>query len=691
MRIVFLLLLLSLVLPSSGPVEAAALPAINPLVARSNVLTVRIKQSGLVAISSDQLAAAGWKLDQIRVDSVHVYDQGHELPIQISGGNGTLVGATVRFIGKANTSRFTTKQVYWLTYDQSAGLRAPISLVGESLLWQPKSEYNAGFAGPSGDRWFGASLQAGQSIPITITVPIAAPAGSLVEFGVVGMERRDHRLEVQRAGQLLGTLVWSDADRSILQKPQAAVVSLTLPIALAAGTHQLDLRLSSTGLPSDGALVEFVRLPTIRPNYSATPIPFELSIHSPLDLRNGPQAGQTGADYLIISHSDFLPALGPLVALKQQQGQQVAVLDVQAAYDAWSYGSPDPEAIRSLIRTVAAHWKPAPKAGLLVGSGSVRRDASLIPPYLVESDPMGEIPCDTCFTRLDGDDVLADRLPDLPIGRLPVRTLDEARVVIAKTVTALQQPPSGAWQQQAILLADNDREADGSPDPAGGFVATAETVRSLLPSAWQSSRIYYAPDRPVSAPYYHDPLQARCALFAAWDGSRADPRCAAPDKRDSGASLLVYSGHANPWQWATTALDADPSYLYTLYDGVRLQNGSRLPILLNLSCLTGSFANPDLVTTDELLLLREGGGIVASLSSAGMVASSGHEPFAKGVVPVLVAGGTLGAAHLAGLRSVLDDGRGTSLLWSYQLFGDPQMTLPQSRSTTIHLPVVVQP
>jgi hypothetical protein len=691
MRIVFLVLFVAALLPVTTSLQAAALPATNPLATRSNVLTVRIKQSGLVAIPSDQLATAGWKLDQIQASTVHIYDQGQELPIQVSGGNGTLTGATVRFIGKANTSRFTSERSYWLTYDQNAGLRAPISLVGEPVMWQPKSEYNAGFAGPSGDRWFGASLQAGQSVPITLSLPIAVPAGSLVEFGMVGMERRDHRLEVRRSGQLLGTLLWSDADRSILQKPQAAVVSLGLPTALAAGMHRVDLHLTSLGLPSDGALVEFVRLPIIRPNFSSTPIPFELAAHRPLDLRNGPQTGQTGADYLIISHSDFLPALGPLVALKQQQGQLVAVLNVQTAYDAWSYGSPDPEAIRSLIRIAAAQWKAAPKAVLLVGSGSVQRDASFIPPYLVESDPMGEIPCDSCFVRLDGNDVLADRLPDLPIGRLPVRTLDEARVVIAKTVTALQQPPSGAWQQRAILLADNDHEADGTPDPAGGFVATAEAVHSLLPAPWQSSRIYYAPDRPASAPYYRDPLQARCALFAVWDGSRADSRCAAPDKRDSGVSLLVYSGHANPWQWATTALDADPPYLYTLYDGDRLENGSRLPILLNLSCLTGSFANPELLTTDELLLLHEGGGIVASLSSAGMVASSGHEPFARGVVPVLVAGSSLGAAHLAGLRSVLDDGRGTSLLWSYQLFGDPQMTLPQSRSMTIYLPVVVQP
>lgn len=72
----------------------------------------------------------------------------------------------------------------------------------------------------------------------------------------------------------------------------------------------------------------------------------------------------------------------------------------------------------------------------------------------------------------------------------------------------------------------------------------------------------------------------------------------------SGAALLLYVGHASPWQWATTELDGDPPYLYTLSDVDRLINGRRLPISLVMSCLSGSFANPDLMTTGERLLVH---------------------------------------------------------------------------------------
>src|SRR5262249_54041420 len=157
----------------------------------------------------------------------------------------------------------------------------------------------------------------------------------------------------------------------------------------------------------------------------------------------GPTAGMTGADTLIITHSDFRPALDPLINAKRAQGRTVAVVDVQAAYDLFSFGERDPEAIRSLIRTAAASWHPAPRTVLLVGPGTVtlrpasdELDAAVIPPYLVDAGPAyREIACDSCYTRLDTDDVLEDPLPHIPIGRFPVHSLREAQVLVAKTET----------------------------------------------------------------------------------------------------------------------------------------------------------------------------------------------------------------------------------------------------------------
>ena len=657
-------------------------------------MTVRIDRSGLVAIPGSALQVAGWAVEQIPAANLHVWRDGVEVPVAIAGAGSTLAGATVRFIGHQNRSRFTSEAVYWLTHDATPGLRAPVALApGEPLRWEEDTVYNSRYAAPDGDRWFGREVQSGGTVSITLTLPAAIPAGARLRVGVVAQTQRDHTLHVAANGRAVGMLGWNDVG----SLPEAQTLELTLP-ALPAGPLRLDLALASAGLPSDAVLIDFVELPDLRPPFAATAIVPTVAAHQPHDLETGPEPGVAGADYLIISHRTFLDALAPLVALKQAQGQKVAVVDVQDAYDVWSFGARDPEAIRSLVRTGAARWHPAPRAVLLVGAGTVlmrpplgQSDTTFVPPYLLAADPwLGEIPCDSCYTRLDGDDPLGDPLPDIAIGRLPVRTAEEARTVVAKTVAALSAPPSGPWRHHALLLADNDREADGTPDPAGGFVATGEAARSLLPAPWQATTVYYAPERPTAAPFYADGLLARCALFRGLDGSQADTRCP-PDtgRSPDGAALLVYVGHASPWQWATTTLDGDPPSLYSLYDADRLANGGRLPILLSLSCLTGAFANPELPTTDERLLLHPGGGTVASLSSAGLVVDGGQQVFAAGLLPALTQpSGTLGAAHLAGLRALHEAGASSSMGYSYTLFGDPQITLPQRQEEKTYLPIV---
>ncbi|MCB0215684.1 MAG: hypothetical protein KDH92_03535, partial [Chloroflexi bacterium] len=55
-----------------------------------------------------------------------------------------------------------------------------------------------------------------------------------------------------------------------------------------------------------------------------------------------------GADYLVIAHRDFLPALQPLLNARAGS-HRVAVFDVQAVYDAFSHGAQSAQAIQDLI------------------------------------------------------------------------------------------------------------------------------------------------------------------------------------------------------------------------------------------------------------------------------------------------------------------------------------------------------
>jgi len=59
---------------------------------------------------------------------------------------------------------------------------------------------------------------------------------------------------------------------------------------------------------------------------------------------------------------------------------------------------------------------------------------------------------------VEGNDIL----PDMYIGRLPVKTATEAQAVVNKIINYELNPPTGTLNQKVLFIADN-------PDSAGDF------------------------------------------------------------------------------------------------------------------------------------------------------------------------------------------------------------------------------
>ncbi|HEY0735243.1 MAG TPA: C25 family cysteine peptidase [Herpetosiphonaceae bacterium] len=169
-------------------------------------------------------------------------------------------------------------------------------------------------------------------------------------------------------------------------------------------------------------------------------------------------------------------------------------------------------------------------------------------------------------------------------------------------------------------------------------MVTAETAAALLPRGMHVERLYYAPDRPNGNGFSQDVAELRCRLFRALDGGSPADRACPPltQGTEPGAALWIYAGHGSPWQWAETSPSAETPYLWYLYDADARTNGERLPILLSLRCLSGDFANPTLMITDERLVLHDG-GVVASLSATGQGVNTGHAWLLHGLLPQLFA------------------------------------------------------
>jgi hypothetical protein len=60
------------------------------------------------------------------------------------------------------------------------------------------------------------------------------------------------------------------------------------------------------------------------------------------------------ADFVIISHRDFLESVKPLQSLRESQGLSVAVVDVEDVYDEFGYGDKSPQAVKDFLAAGAA-------------------------------------------------------------------------------------------------------------------------------------------------------------------------------------------------------------------------------------------------------------------------------------------------------------------------------------------------
>lgn len=285
------------------------------------------------------------------------------------------------------------------------------------------------------------------------------------------------------------------------------------------------------------------------------------------------------ADYVIIAYHDFIPAVQPLVKLRESQGMSVSVIDIDSVYNEFSYGVHDPQAIKDFLMYAHMHWKKAPQYVLLMGAGSFDpRDytkhgfTDFVPVKLIDTADL-HTASDEWFVDFKGDHV-----PAMAIGRLPVRTVGQANTVIQKIV---HYTPS-AEAQSALLVAGAERPTDSF-----SFVDAARNLASLI----SPSLTVHTVNRS--------------------DGTVAAAQQQVVDGINGGPLLVNYVGHGSTGIWLDNLLT--PTAVKSL------QNGNHLPLFIMMTCLNGYFIDPNPAFTSlaEDLLNAPNGGAVAVWSSTG--------------------------------------------------------------------------
>ncbi len=305
----------------------------------------------------------------------------------------------------------------------------------------------------------------------------------------------------------------------------------------------------------------------------------------------GLRSSTNHADYLAFSVPSLTNALGRLMTHRRAGGWTSQVVLTQQAYDEFNYGRLSPHALRRCLAHASAEWSTPPTHVVLVGTGSFDyRDykelgGCLVPPLMV-STPYGLFASDNQIADTQGD----DGVPELAIGRLPVRTSVALSNMVDKTIAHDTASP-GVWQSNVVFAADN-------PDKAGDFTASSEAAAGLLPE-WITQQKAYLETQSVDA-----------------------VRQTIRTNLNAGVVWMNYFGHGGWYGLAEERILAQGDFS-------SLTNRTNLGVLTAMTCLINRFEVPGAPGFSEQLLLDAPGGVAAVWSATGLSENASAEVLAR--------------------------------------------------------------
>jgi len=415
--------------------------------------------------------------------------------------------------------------------------------------------------------------------------------------------------------------------------PQIRVFDITNPLAIEELTGRVQSTTTGFAIDVVAAGSSFTGRPRQLLAFSSDELfaPSSLAFHHPSVLRER----QEGADILIVTHPDFAASLVPLVRLREEQGHAVKLVTIDEIFDAFNSGERTPYALRDFLLFTQRNWRRHPHSILFVG------DASLDPRNFLGFGDFDFVPTrlvDTAALKTASDDWFTDftqtGFPTIATGRLPIRTAQEADLVVSKIVNYERGAFAGTWNGNALVVADQNIGDD--------FSTTSTSIADSLGKSLAVTRI-------ISGNL--DPQALKQQLL---------------DSINQGQLLVNYVGHGSVEQWSFSDL-LDNS------DASALQNGNRLPVFLLMDCLNGFFQDVYTQSLAETLLLAPDGGAVAVWASSGFTDAGPQASMNRALIQALANNPNLplGQAILAAKKLTGD----SDVRRTWILFGDPAMRI----------------
>ncbi|MEM7349305.1 MAG: C25 family cysteine peptidase, partial [Acidobacteriota bacterium] len=475
------------------------------------------------------------------------------------------------------------------------------------------------------------------------TVEVHAPADTGIEAEIFYLEAID--LVYQRSYRAVDDqLVVSAGGHTVVTlegftRDDITVLEITEP---GRPRRVVNTRIESSG---GGFSVSFAPSSS-QARYIALPLDTAASAGIVVDQPSNLYEANNRGEYLVIAAAGLEASGSDLAQYRASQGLESQSVRLQDIYDEFNRGVVSPWAIRDFLRHATAVWQVPPRWVVLAGDSSFDFKDRLgfggnLLPAPMASTPEGLFPSDHRTVDLSGD----DGVPEVAVGRLPVRTEGALAAYLAKLQA--YEAATGAWRGRTVWVAD-------AVDEGGEFIKDSESLIDLAPFDLDVDRVYVD---------LLGPAAARQQLL---------------DDIDDGAALIHFLGHGNLMQMG------DDAGLLLTSDVPSLTNAERQPILTAMTCALGRYDRIFFDTLSESLVLQDGGGVIALWAPTGFSFNAEAVQLAEGFLPSFFEGSsagsgpdTLGEAVAESLANYLANAEEPRAFipFVYTLLGDPVVRL----------------
>jgi len=394
----------------------------------------------------------------------------------------------------------------------------------------------------------------------------------------------------------------------------------------------------------------------------------------PVSIQKAPNSNlhgiTDGADFVIITHPDFLDEAKRLKQHRESQSGgnalKTIVVDVTSIYNEFSGGLLDPTAIRDFLKYAYDTWTIKPRYVLLFGDGDydykniITNDKNWIPPYeTMESlHQIYTYASDDYFTRI----LAANPRNQMAIGRLTVRSPQEAKIVVDKIISYEMNAKPDPWKNRLTFVAD-----DGCAtrcDEGSIHTNQSEVLASFhTPKEFEQKKIYL--------------IQYRTVTTSA-GRRKPDVNQAIIDQFNQGTLTINWTGHGNEDLWAHEHVFERATTI------PKLHNSDKLAFLTAATCDFGRYDDPQSQSGLELLLVKDDGGIIAGVSTDRVAYSDENADFNNSFYDRLLARNADGSPMrigdaMFGVKQVYISTNDNK----FHIIGDPtvKLVMPRYRAT----------